>query len=711
MKKIFMLAVAAVLAISVTAADRFQNIETPGRSTNKSFKTTNLQKGEAKTNASRNKRQTAANAPESITGKSFITVYHDDTTDKFNNYFTVVANDDKLTLEGFAEGLDVEATYDAATGTITIPTGMVIGNHSTYGDITLHALDAANSQYIDEPIIGIVDGNKVTFNYGVYATVVYQGQTGGIIWMEDIDTNEANAKMSFTFNSTAFECPLYVTKTADNALSVVGMNILFTSNNLYSVPVSFDATTKVATIKSESPIGHKISTNGTGVKNIYYMFARTSSGLSYDPSFNITAADNVSTLSAGTDIFLGYDTNGAGTYSGYSLSDFKLNIDFDLFTKAVEEDPYADPTSATVDAITYNLDNETKTAEVTGCLGSVTDLNIPSSITVKGNVYTVTSVAETAFYANRTLKIVRIPASMKSIGQDAFRNLSNLNTLYIEDLTAWCAIDFYNGNANPLYNVFPSLKSKWGKVYINGTETTDVIVPEGITKIGRSFYGFKSMTSVTLPSTLKEIGDQAFANCISLTGVTIPESVEKIGSSFWSCEGLTEISIPGSVKTLAGSSFYSCKNLKSISIAEGLKTIGRMTFYGCKALEAITLPSTVTTIEVLAFMSCTNIKEITSLNTVPPTCASDGMFSDFLTAKLLVPAESIDDYKAATSWKEFTNIEGISSTGINGVENDDNISKEYYNLQGMKVAAENVTPGIYIIREGSKTTKAYVNAK
>ena len=237
-------------------------------------------------------------------------------------------------------------------------------------------------------------------------------------------------------------------------------------------------------------------------------------------------------------------------------------------------------------------------------------------------------------------------------------------------------------------------------------------MPEGVTKIGRSFYGFKAMTSITLPSTLKELGDQAFANCTKLTTVTIPDGVEKIGSSFWSCEGLTEISVPGSVKTLSGSTFYGCRNLKTVTLAEGLETIGRMTFSSCRAIETITIPSTVKAIELMAFYGCTGIKEITSLNTVPPTCATDGMFEDFLTATLHVPATSVDDYKAATSWKEFTNIEGITPTGIDGIENDNvNTGRVYYNLQGIKVSENNITPGIYIIHEGAKTTKAYVNAK
>ncbi|MCM1078618.1 MAG: leucine-rich repeat domain-containing protein [Bacteroidales bacterium] len=710
MKKFFMLAVAAVVALSATAANGVQDFGKLLRNADRQLKANTLTMGTSAQPA-KAKRQASANAPESITGKSFITVYND-SKNNFNGYFTVAADGDGIILEGFAKGYDIKASYDAATGIITIPTGVVIGTSPTYGDITLHALDAESKHYLDSPITGTVEGNKVAFNYGVYGSVVYNGEQSGLIWMQDIDTREATGKMSFTLQGSKFECPVMVTKTAENTLNIVGMNTLFTNGYFYNVPVTFNAATKAATLKTETPVGHAIATNGTGVKNIYYMFSVTTDGLVRDPAFTIATADGASTITANSNLFLGYDANGAGQYSGWTLESFKFEVDCNILTQEVQEDPYASPTAATVGNITYSLDNDANTAEVTGCLGSVKDLDIPATITVKDNTYTVTSIAEKAFYGNRTLTAVRIPATIKTVGHDAFRKLDNLNSLYIADLEAWCAIDFYNGNANPIYNVFPTSTSKWGKVYVDNVATTEIVIPEGVTKIGRAFYGFKSLTSVTLPSTLTELGDQTFANCTGLTTVTIPESVEKIGSSFWGCEGLTEISIPGSVKTLGNSTFYGCKALKSIKLSEGIETIGSMTFSGCSALEAITLPSTVNEIKMMAFSDCKGIKEITSLNTVPPTCAGDRMFEDFLTATLFVPEASMDAYKAATSWKEFTTVEAVKTTGIETVCGENaNGKKEYFNLQGMKVAENELTSGAYIVRDGAKTTKVYINAK
>ena len=77
-----------------------------------------------------------------------------------------------------------------------------------------------------------------------------------------------------------------------------------------------------------------------------------------------------------------------------------------------------------VDGIYYNLISKVKTAEVTMNVeveysGEVV---IPSSITVEGKEYTVTSIGEYAFYDDRSLTSVTIPNSVTSIGEWAFRD-------------------------------------------------------------------------------------------------------------------------------------------------------------------------------------------------------------------------------------------------------------------------------------------------
>lgn len=80
-------------------------------------------------------------------------------------------------------------------------------------------------------------------------------------------------------------------------------------------------------------------------------------------------------------------------------------------------------------------------------------------------------------------------------------------------------------------------------------------------------------------------------------------------------------------------------------------------------------------------------------------------------------ADDIDEFGSVycTAAKENLSITvtfALSSTAIDGIEADDeNAPVEYFNLQGIRVNSDNLTPGVYVRRQGSKTTKVLVTGK
>lgn len=112
---------------------------------------------------------------------------------------------------------------------------------------------------------------------------------------------------------------------------------------------------------------------------------------------------------------------------------------------------------------------------------------------------------------------------------------------------------------------------------LENIENLHVIVPEGVTSLainafnnniymGPSYY-CTGLKSLTLPSTLIEIGDYSLEGCSGLTEITIPSSVTTIGiRAFASCTGLTEITIPSSVTSIGSNCFNGCTNLETITI-------------------------------------------------------------------------------------------------------------------------------------------------
>lgn len=639
-------------------------------------------------------------APASLDGKSFVTVYQD-SKNKYNGFFTVEQGEgNNIVLKNFAEGYDVNATYDVATGKITIPTNVVIGTHSTYGDITMYALDFAASNYNRNPIVGTVDGDKVVFNYGVYGLV----EEGGFIVMGNVTATEANAKITYTMkpqqgDPVTFENPLLITKTSDTAIKVVGLSgILYGA--YYEVPFAINASANTATLPLGTVIDNRYSYNRP-----YYLGGFNPVGQVDDLEMKVITSEATSLLTADK---VGYVYANNMQYSGYIFHDVKIDVNFNIFTGEVtgDGDGDEDTDTPTVDGISYQLYRDNATATVTGCLATLTTLDIPSEINVSGNVYKVNAVKTQAFMNNKTITSVSIPASIAIVETDAFRNMSNLKALYIADMAAWCAIEFANGNANPIYNVFPTSTSRWGKVYVKNTALTTLDIPEGVKSIGRAFYGFKSLTSVKFPSTLETIGDQAFANCTSLAEIEIPASVQSMGSVFFSCTGLKKVTFQGGVKEFTGMTFYGCKALESVNLSEGVEKIGKMVFSSCAALTTISIPSTVTMVDMMAFDGCSGLKEIKSYATVPPTAAVMAFDGVDVTIPVYVPANSVDAYKAADEWKNFTNYQALTVSAIDDIEADNNAVVEYYTIQGVRV--DNPSNGLYIKKQGNKVSKVVV---
>ena len=222
-----------------------------------------------------------------------------------------------------------------------------------------------------------------------------------------------------------------------------------------------------------------------------------------------------------------------------------------------------------IDGIFYNLNSDSKTAEVVENYDFYSGkVVVPSIVEFDGVSYTVNSIGDFSFYDCGSLSQVELPSTITNIGQYAFEN---------------CA----------------SLKS--------------INIPEGVTNIGEHAFGeCVDLTKMEVPSTVQTMGAGVFGGCTSLTDIKLNEGITTLGSeAFTRCSMLETIVIPNSVSSIDSWTFSYCIALKNITLGEGIASIGEAAFAYCKNLKDIKMPASVKTIEKQAFANCDNLARVT----------------------------------------------------------------------------------------------------
>ena len=170
-------------------------------------------------------------------------------------------------------------------------------------------------------------------------------------------------------------------------------------------------------------------------------------------------------------------------------------------------------------------------------------------------------------------------------------------------------------------------------------------------------YG-RSVHAISFDGDITTIGNYAFYNLYTVDSLFIPSSVTEIGySAFYNNRDLTYVSIPNA--NIGEFAFQYSRSLQSAVIGNGVYTIGRNAFKSCRYLTTLQLGASLSSIEKDAFRDCDSLRTIICYATTPPALASGSARSfdaDKSRITLYVPAESIESYRNAEEWSEFTYI-------------------------------------------------------
>ena len=239
----------------------------------------------------------------------------------------------------------------------------------------------------------------------------------------------------------------------------------------------------------------------------------------------------------------------------------------------------------------WNLKKYIKELEIHGNAG----MNMPEqcfydvpnieSVVISGAV----DVPRDMFGKCTGLKKVTLKNGVRSIGEDAFRDCSSLESVIFENTVLEKISD----------------GAFWGC-----SALSSIALPDSVTEIERNAFFETGLRNIQLPEKLTLIGGGAFCNCKNLKQVQLPPQLKELGEgAFFNCENLTQIQLPAQLNKLGTDAFRNCTSLDKIDIPAGLTQIEPDTFCNT-GLTSVTLHEGLTKIEDGAFHDCLKLKKI-----------------------------------------------------------------------------------------------------
>ena len=350
-----------------------------------------------------------------------------------------------------------------------------------------------------------------------------------------------------------------------------------------------------------------------------------------------------------------------------------------------------------IDGVAYRIDD--KGAYVQAAYMTESEVSLAENVAFEGAQYPLYKIADNAFAGNGSITLVTVPATVETIGSNAFDGVT-YPIIKIKATTPpvlASKLPMFSAIVPPASVKAYKAANYWKEMTIIGEGKNDIevttsatvdlteaimtqakITPASVTSIkvhgpltnddiinalntnmrscyaidlsdaeiealpDGAFNGKIGLLEITLPAGLKAIGNNAFNGCFALRNeVTIPAGVETIGNdAFAGCKNAKfNPALPETLTAIGDYAFQNCANLYAVTLPASLQTIGAHAFEASNVQEAV-LPAGLKTIGAYAFRKCSNITRVTLPDGL--TTLGEGAFQQceaLVTADLMNPME------------------------------------------------------------------------
>lgn len=240
-----------------------------------------------------------------------------------------------------------------------------------------------------------------------------------------------------------------------------------------------------------------------------------------------------------------------------------------------------------VGGVTYTLDEigNAYTA-IANWDGTSSEIVIRSSVTYNEKTYSVVGV--NPFGANSTVKSVAVESNPSLVfSEGTFKGNSELSSITLGEGIQLLPVEF-----------------------CSGTKIVSLSIPSTVTEIGAScFYSCKSLTEIVLPSGISTIPEYAFYGCAALTSINLGNIEIFRDNSFMGCTALSYVDL-SSATFLGNAAFKNCESISNVVLPECLEDVGDEVFTNCLGIYSVTVSSTPINFGLKMFFNCDNLTSV-----------------------------------------------------------------------------------------------------